>query len=191
MGLIGHNLGVRKLRLAMASLAVAIGVMTVVTFSIVNHSLRASALAIMQTGRADFTVAQKGVSDLLNSNIDEATLQPDPRLSQIAGATGVLIGTTRLNAANPLFLEIGINPTELADFGVTVVVWPAVQRDATEPGDARLAHGAQPRQAGRGHPHDGRHALSRRRDLLDGPGARRHRRNAAARAVPGRPAAAE
>src|SRR5205823_4969274 len=40
---------------------------------------------------------------------------------QVAGATGVLIGTSKLNASNPLFLQIGINPAELADFGVTVV----------------------------------------------------------------------
>jgi hypothetical protein len=100
---------------------VAVGVMTVVTFSIVNHSLRASALAIMQTSRADFTVAQKGVSDLLNSNMDEVTLQRIRTYPQGAGATGVLVGTTRLDADNPLFIEIGINPDELADFGVTVV----------------------------------------------------------------------
>jgi putative ABC transport system permease protein len=121
VGLIAHNLGVRKLRLAMASLAVAIGVMTVVTFSIVNHSLRDSALAIMQTGRADFTVAQKGVSDLLNSNIDGPTLGTIRAYPGVAGATGVLVGTIRLNADNPLFLEIGISPAELADFGVTIV----------------------------------------------------------------------
>jgi hypothetical protein len=121
LGLIAHNVAVKKLRLALASLAVAVGVMTVVTFSIVNHSLRASALAIMQTGRADFTVAQKGVSDLLNSNIDEATLRRISAYPQIGGAIGVLVGTTKLNADNPLFVEIGINPGELADFGVTVV----------------------------------------------------------------------
>jgi putative ABC transport system permease protein len=121
LDLVLHNVGVRKLRLALTSLAVAIGVMTVVTFSIVNHSLRSSALAIMQAGRADFTVAQKGVSDLLNSNVDEATLRRIRSYPQVAGATGVLIGTTKLNAANPLFLEIGINPSELSDFGVTVV----------------------------------------------------------------------
>jgi putative ABC transport system permease protein len=121
LGLILHNVGVKKLRLALASLAVAIGVLTVVTFSIVNHSLRASALAIMQTGQADFTVAQKGVSDLLNSSIDEATLRRIRAYPQIAGATGVLVGTTKLNADNPLFLEIGISPRDLADFGVTVV----------------------------------------------------------------------
>jgi putative ABC transport system permease protein len=120
-GLVAHNIGVKKLRLALSSLAVAIGVMTVVTFNIVNHSLRETALAIMQTGRADFTIAQKGVSDLLNSNVDQATLDRIQRDPDLAGATGVLIGTTKLNAANPLFLEIGIRPTELAAFGVTVV----------------------------------------------------------------------
>jgi len=121
LGLIAHNVAVKKLRLTLASLAVAIGVMTVVTFSVVNHSLRASELAIMQTGRADFTIAQKGVSDLLNSNIDQATLSRIRDYPEVAGATGVLVGTTRLNAQNPLFLEIGINPSELADFGVTIV----------------------------------------------------------------------
>jgi putative ABC transport system permease protein len=120
-GLVAHNIGVKKLRLALSSLAVAIGVMTVVTFNIVNHSLRETALAIMQTGRADFTIAQKGVSDLLNSNVDQSALDQIKRDPDIAAATGVLIGTTELDADNPLFLEIGIRPTELGDFGVTVV----------------------------------------------------------------------
>ena len=120
-GLVLHNIGVRKLRLALASTAVAIGVMTVVTFNVVNHSLHETALGIMQTGRADFTVAQRGVSDLLNSNVDQATLARLAADPDVAAATGVLIGTTKLNAANPLFLEIGIRPTELGAFGVTVV----------------------------------------------------------------------
>jgi putative ABC transport system permease protein len=130
--LVLHNISVKKMRLALTGLAVAIGVMTVVTFSIVNHSLRATALAIMQTGQADFTVAQKGVSDLLNSNIDQATLQRIAEDRQIAGATGVLIGTTKLNSANPLFLEIGIQPSQLADFGVTVVEGKPFAPDAAD-----------------------------------------------------------
>jgi len=120
-GLVLHNVGVKKLRLALTALAVAIGVMTVVTFNVVNHSLRETELAIMQTGRADFTIAQRGVSDLLNSNIDQGTLDRIKAEPDIAAATGVLIGTARLDADNPLFLEIGIRPDELANFGVTVV----------------------------------------------------------------------
>ena len=59
-GQVCHNVGVKRLRLTLAFLAVAVGVMTVVTFSIVNHSVRSSALAIMQTGRADFTDRPEG-----------------------------------------------------------------------------------------------------------------------------------
>jgi putative ABC transport system permease protein len=132
VGLIVHNVSVKKLRLALSALAVAVGVLTVVAFSIIDHSLRASALAIMQTGRADFTIAQKGVSDLLNSNVDQASLDQIRTDPQIAGATGVLIGTTKLNADNPLFLEIGINPSELADFGVTVDSGTAFDARATD-----------------------------------------------------------
>src|SRR6185312_12448997 len=97
-GLVLHNVGVKKLRLALTALAVAIGVMTVVTFNVVNHSLRETELAIMQTGRADFTIAQRGVADLLNSNIDQGTLDRINAEPGIAAATGVLIGTSRLNA---------------------------------------------------------------------------------------------
>lgn len=121
VGLVAHNVGVNKLRLALAATAVAIGVMTVVTFNIVTHSLHTTELAIMQTGRADFTLAQKGVSDILNSNIDEATVADVRSDPGIAAATGVLIGTTKLDADNPLFLEIGIEPADLTGFGVTVV----------------------------------------------------------------------
>lgn len=121
IGLVLHNVFVKKVRLALTSLAVAIGVLAAVTFAIVGGSLRASALAIMQTGRADFTISQKGVSDLLNSNIDQSTLNRIAASPGIAAATGVLIGTTRLNSSNPLFLEIGIRPDQLGDFGVTVV----------------------------------------------------------------------
>lgn len=131
-GLVTHNVGVNKLRLALAAVAVAVGVMTVVTFSIVNHSLRTTELAIMQTGRADFTLAQKGVSDLLNSNVDESTLAQMRARPEVASATGVLIGTTRLDANNPLFLEIGIDPADLAAFGVTVVAGTPFAAQATD-----------------------------------------------------------
>jgi putative ABC transport system permease protein len=129
-GLVLHNIAVKPLRLALASLAVAIGVMTVVTFNVVNHSLHESALGIVQTGRADFTVSQKGVSDILNSNIDAATLDRIDSVPGVGAATGVLIGTTKLNSRNPLFLEIGIRPEDLAEFGVSVISGRAFTEDA-------------------------------------------------------------
>ena len=68
--LILHNVMARKVRLALTALAVAIGVLTVVSLGVVTHSLEASDLALLQTGQADFTIAQKGVADLLSSSID-------------------------------------------------------------------------------------------------------------------------
>lgn len=127
VGLIVRNWAARKLRFAFAALAVAVGVLTVVTFNVVNHSLRASAIGLMQTGRADFTIAQKGVSDILNSNIDEADLARLRTEPHVVGITGVLIGTTRINAGNPQFLVIGIRVG--VPVGVSVAVDTTFDRD--------------------------------------------------------------
>jgi putative ABC transport system permease protein len=97
LALVLHNVRVRKLRLALTALAVAIGVVTVVSLGVVTSSLERIA-------------AERGV----------------------AGVVGVLISTTRLNAANPLFLEIGIDPSQLAPFGVTVVDGQAFTTSATD-----------------------------------------------------------
>lgn len=121
LALILHNITVKKLRLVLTALAVAIGVLTVVSLGVVTESLQQSDLAILQTGQADFTIAQKGVSELLNSSIDESSLSRIKATRGIASVTGVLVGTTKLNSDNPLFLEIGIDPDQLAPFGVTVI----------------------------------------------------------------------
>lgn len=121
LALIIHNVAVKKLRLALTTLAVAIGVVAVVSIGVVTYSLQQSDLALLKTGRADFTVAQKGVADLLSSSITASTVPRIAAQPGVAKVTGVLIGTTRLNAANPLFLEIGIEPADLAAFGVTIV----------------------------------------------------------------------
>ena len=96
--LILHNVTVKKLRLALTALAVAIGVLAVVSLGVVTHSLETSDLALLKTGQADFTIAQKGVADLLSSSIDARSLARIRAGPGIAGVTGVLIGTERLNA---------------------------------------------------------------------------------------------
>lgn len=129
--LVLHNVTVKKLRLALTALAVAIGVLAVVSLGVVTHSLEASDLALLKTGQADFTIAQKGVADLLSSSIDARSLARIRTEPGMAGVTGVLIGTERLNAANPQFLEIGIDPAELTAFGVTVVAGRPFAASAT------------------------------------------------------------
>jgi putative ABC transport system permease protein len=121
LDLILRNLWRKKARSIGLAFAVAIAVMAVVTLDVTSSGLEQSAAAIMSVGKADFTVAQKGTSDLLSSTIDRQELT---RLSQtpgVANAVGVLVETEDINADNPVFIEIGINPGDLAAFGVTVV----------------------------------------------------------------------
>jgi putative ABC transport system permease protein len=121
LALIVHNVTARKVRLTLTSLAVAIGVLTVVSLGVVTQSLQTSDLALLQIGRADFAVSQKNVADLLASTIDKTSLDEIQKLPSVANAIGVLVGTTHLNADNPVFLEIGIRPQDFSRFGVSVL----------------------------------------------------------------------
>ena len=119
--LILTNVGAKKLRLAFTALAIAIGVVAVVSLAVLTKGLETSDFAIMQMGRADFTVSQKGVNDVLSSNIEQSTVQEIAGEPHVAGATGVLLSMVHYNADNPVFLEIGLRSQDQAAFGVTVV----------------------------------------------------------------------
>jgi len=121
LALVVHNVLNRRARSAFTAIAVAIGVGTVITLTVVTSSLKQTAVEILQTGNADFTISQKGVDDVLNSVIDTGELTAIQSYPGVKTAIGTLITTVRLNANNPDFIEIGIPPSGLAPFGVTVV----------------------------------------------------------------------
>lgn len=120
-GLILRNLWSKKARSVGMAFAVAIAVMTVVALAVTSSGLEQSAAAIISVGKADFTVTQKGTSDILSSTIDAQELARIQQTPGVASVVGVLVETERINADNPVFIEIGINPGDLAAFGVHVV----------------------------------------------------------------------
>jgi len=120
-GLVAHNVRARWLRSLLTAVAVAVGVATVATLGVVTHSLRNTAAAVLSTGKADFTVAQVGVADVLNSVIDDKQLARLGSYPGVRSVVGALVTTTNLNSDNPLFLEIGVPPEQLAQFGVHIV----------------------------------------------------------------------
>jgi putative ABC transport system permease protein len=120
LGLVLHNVRARWLRSLFTALAVAIGVATVVTLGVVTRSLRTTAAAVLRTGKADFTVAQGGAADVLDSVIDEKQLARLQQYPDVQHAVGALVTTTKLNSDNPQFLEIGIEPANLQPFGVHI-----------------------------------------------------------------------
>ena len=131
IGLIARNIWSKKARSAGLTAAVAFAVMTVVTLAVTSRGLESSAAQIISVGKADFTVVQKGVADTLSSTIDENELARIRATPGVASAVGVLVATEKINAANPVFIEIGISPSQLAAFGVTVVRGHPYAPDAT------------------------------------------------------------
>jgi putative ABC transport system permease protein len=121
VGLIAHNLWARKARTVFTSLAVAIGVMTVVSLGVVTQSFRATATGVLSVGTSDFTVAQRDASEVLNSVVSEDQVRRLGRVPGVRSAVGVLGAVTRLGASHPLFIEIGAPPDRLAEFGVHII----------------------------------------------------------------------
>ena len=128
--LIIRNVWSKKARSIGLAFAVAFAVMTVVTLAVTSSGLEQSAASIISVGKADFTVAQKGASDLLASTIDVQEMARLRRTPGVASAVGVLVEIQHINADNPVFIEIGINPGDLAGFGVTVVAGRAYSATA-------------------------------------------------------------
>ncbi len=127
-----RGLWAKKARSLGLTFAITFAVMTVVTLEVTSSGLEQSAAAVVTIGKADFTVAQKGVNDLLSSSIDRGELARLRAVPGVQRAIGVLVATERINAANPVFIEIGINPADLAAFGVTVVAGHPFAPTATD-----------------------------------------------------------
>jgi len=119
--LILHNVWSRKARSLGSTAAVAVAVMTVVTLAVTSSGLEQSAASVISLAKADFTVAQKGAPDLLQSTIDAHELTRLRSTPGVARVVGVLVEIEHINADNPAFIEIGINPGDLPAFGVRIV----------------------------------------------------------------------
>jgi putative ABC transport system permease protein len=132
LALMARNLRARRVRVGLSAFAVAVGVMTVVTIGIVTSSLRTTAVSILQTGTADFEVAQKNVSDILYSNLDPAKVERIAQFPGVDQAVGVLVAVAKLGPRAPLFLEIGVPANQLRAFGVLVTAGSIFDAAATD-----------------------------------------------------------
>ena len=130
--LILHDVLVKRVRSALTAFAIAVGVMTVVALGIVTDSVRTTAAGVLQVGRADFTVAQRNVSDVLESALTETQLGRVQAEPGIASAIGVLLDTQKLDSQHPLLVEIGIRPEDLLPFGVQIVAGRAFDATADD-----------------------------------------------------------
>ena len=86
--LILKNLWSKKARSIGIAFAIGVAVMTVVTLTVVSSGLEASAAAVLTLGKADFTVAQNGVSEILYSNLDQTELRAVQSTPGVHSAVG-------------------------------------------------------------------------------------------------------
>lgn len=122
LGLLRHNVARRRLRAVVTAVAVSIGVTAVLALGVLTYSLKETATAILRTGNADFSVSQRGASDILYSAIDQRDVQALQRTRGVESAVGVFVATARIDADHPFFIEVGLAPKDQAEFGVTVDV---------------------------------------------------------------------
>ncbi len=121
IGLLAHNVWRRRLRAAVTAVAVAIGVTAVMALGVLTTSLRETAVAVLQIGKADFSVSQEGASDVLYSTLSKEEIVAIRSTKGVRSAIGVFVQTARVSAQHPFFIEIGLEPRDLPAYGVQVV----------------------------------------------------------------------
>lgn len=130
VSLTARNVYTRKVRSSLTGIAIAISIAVVVTMGVLTHSLRRTAVSILRTGDADFSVAQKGVSDVIYSSVDEKDVELIRSYEGVDNAIGVLVDMTKLDEDHPFFLKLGIPPADLEGFGVQIVAGRKYEPDS-------------------------------------------------------------
>lgn len=130
-GLILHNVRAHKLRALLTALSVAIGVMAVLALGILTSSLRESATQILQVGKADFTVVQKG-SDPLQSAIATNDLAAMAKVEGVQSIVGALLETDRYDSSHPAVIEVGLDQQAQKPFGVVILQGTSYAPHATD-----------------------------------------------------------
>ena len=131
-GLLVHNVWRRRLRSLVTAVAVAIGVMAVLALGVLTNSLRDTAVSVLQLGKADFSVSQKGASDVLYSTMTEQEINAIGSMKGVDSAIGVFVQTGRISAQHPFFIEVGLRPRDEASYGVQVVSGRSFTGTATD-----------------------------------------------------------
>ncbi len=118
--LIFKNLFRCKTRTLLTILGISIGIATIVTLGVVTEGLKASIEKTLKTGKADFSIAQSGVADLILSTIPEGRVREIEGMKEVKKAVGVLISVYPVGR-NPYFLVNGVRAEDIIIGGVKII----------------------------------------------------------------------
>jgi putative ABC transport system permease protein len=132
LSLLAHNVWRRRVRAVVTVVAVAIGVTAVLALGVLTSSLRETAVSVLKIGRADFSVSQKGASDVLYSTMSKEELDAIRHTKGVESAIGTFVRTGNLGKSHPFFLEIGLAPSDEQSYGVQVVAGGSPRANARD-----------------------------------------------------------
>lgn len=126
--LIFKNILRRKARSAFTVFGISIGIATIIALGAIMSGMTFSMGGILKAGKADFSVAQRGISDLSFSRISENRTGEIRALEGVREATGVLLSYFSVGN-NPFFLVWGVEQEDLATVGLNIVNGSSFSRE--------------------------------------------------------------
>jgi len=94
-----------RARSLLTVVGISIGIATIVTLGLITEGLKGTVEEAIKAGKADFSIAQTGVVDLILSTIKQEELQEIQKMKGIKNAVGVLIASVPVSF-NPYFISI-------------------------------------------------------------------------------------
>jgi putative ABC transport system permease protein len=128
--LIFRNLLRQRIRTLLTAFGISLGITTVVALGIVTDGFKVTAQQVLRAGGSDFAIGQAGSSDLSFSTLTNDQLNAVAAYPGVEHATGVLMAVSRLGS-NPYFIQLGIDPKDLAYFQVPLVAGRDLASGAT------------------------------------------------------------
>jgi putative ABC transport system permease protein len=118
--LIIKNLLRRRLRSSFTVIGISIGIATIVALGAVVIGMTSGLEGVLKAGQADFSVVQRGVSDMSLSRVDENRAYEIEALDGVNKASGIL-WTFFSVEDNPYFLIWGLEKDDLTTAGLNIV----------------------------------------------------------------------
>ena len=127
--LIVRNLLRQKIRTGLTILGMSIGITAVVALGVLTHSVRATTNELLQAGNSDFSIGRAGSADLTFSILTEQDIAKVEAYPEVAHVSGVLLAISKVGS-NPYFVQVGIEPEDLAFFETPLVAGRRLAADA-------------------------------------------------------------
>lgn len=109
LGLVFKNIARHKFRSILTIFGISIGVMTIVSMTIMGEGVKNTTEDLLKAGGADLNVFQKGASDVMFSSVPESKEKDLLDLNFVSEVDGQLFHILRTKAS-PFFFLIGTSP---------------------------------------------------------------------------------